>query len=64
MYKVRSGGKLYVRHIDQLIQISSKFKNVDEDWYFNIVNSNRSNSNNRRYPERIQRPVVHYGVDE
>ena len=66
MYEVCSGGKLYVCHIDQLIQISSKFKDVDEDddWYFNIVNSNHNNSNNWRYPERIRCPVVRYGVDE
>ena len=39
MYEVRSGEKLYIRHIVQLIQTDSKFKgDVDQvdDWYFNI----------------------------
>ena len=67
MYKVRFAGKLYIWHIDQLIQIDSKFKedvDQDDDWYFDIESPICNNANSRRYPQRIRRPVVHYGIDD
>ena len=64
MYEVRSSGKLYIRHIDQSIKIDSKFKedvDQDDDWYFDIETPISNNANSHRYPQRIQRPGVHYG---
>ena len=67
MYEVRSGGKLYVRHIDQLLRINSKFKedtDNDDDWDFDIDTPTRGVRHTRRYPQRIRHPVVRYGIDD
>ena len=68
MYEVRSGGKLYVRHIDHIIRIDQTFNDDadqdDDDWHINIETENCNGSNGHRYPQRIRRPVVRYGIDD
>ena len=71
LYEVEVGNKKFVRHIDHIIQIRSGVNmragggKIDaKDWYDSVVTSDSNTELQRRYPERVRRPVIRYGIDE
>ena len=64
MYKIESAGKIYVRHIDQIIKLNQSINVDEDDWYDDVETEDNGESEIvPRYPQRIRRPVERYGIN-
>ena len=72
LYEVDVGNKKLVRHIDHVIQVRSLWnrrrerekETGTEEWYDSVKINEPVQIGERRYPDRVRRSVVRYGIDE
>ena len=64
LYEIEVDGKLWIRHIDQLLKTKCDRIETEDDWQDTIENNeSRDQSTSPRYPRRIRKPIERYGIE-